>query len=363
MTASRMRACACDTASRLCVRTELCRDPHSPWPRPFAPRAPQQPRPPCSLASALLTGRVRLLHRAHCRLRPPAFPATSRPRRTGTAMKISRFLRAKGFCACQGLRRRGASMCLAISTPAVLPSVGRKTSAPRTCLTPLNTSPALLPCERFTAPPSRAARASLRAGAVRYAFTVTDFHRLPLAGLPRAHPSRHDRATRRSQQLHSPLDHGAVAVGTAIAGRPPHRSRRALLTHRAPTLDGDEEPLLWPRMQDARDWQVPVGDRLHSGPRQSMSLAAAHQRAMPGVRSCDAPECRDRGAAHRHSIVGHPSPQDLGKPFALPIDPHRGGVALSCSLISRSLVRMRLAIGFLPSTKPVPVPPGSRNNA
>jgi hypothetical protein len=35
-----------------------------------------------------------------------------------------------------------------------------------------------------------------------------------------------------------------VAVGTEIALRPPHRSRRALLTHRAPTLDGDEEPLL-----------------------------------------------------------------------------------------------------------------------
>jgi uroporphyrinogen-III synthase len=47
--------------------------------------------------------------------------------------------RAKGFCACQALRRRGVGMCLAISTPAVLPSVGRKTSAPRTCLTPLNT--------------------------------------------------------------------------------------------------------------------------------------------------------------------------------------------------------------------------------
>jgi hypothetical protein len=42
-----------------------------------------------------------------------------------------------------------------------------------------------------------------------------------------------------------------VAVGTEIALRPPHRSRRALLTLRAPTLDGDEEPLLWPRMQDA----------------------------------------------------------------------------------------------------------------
>jgi hypothetical protein len=33
-----------------------------------------------------------------------------------------------------------------------------------------------------------------------------------------------------------------VAVGTAIARRPPHRSRRALLTHRAPTSGHDVEP-------------------------------------------------------------------------------------------------------------------------
>jgi hypothetical protein len=59
----------------------------------------------------------------------------------------------------------------------------------------------------------------------------------------------------------------AVAVGTEISLRPPHRSRRALLTHRAPTLDGDEEPLFWPRVQDAWEWQVPVSDLLHSRPR------------------------------------------------------------------------------------------------
>jgi hypothetical protein len=56
-----------------------------------------------------------------------------------------------------------------------------------------------------------------------------------------------------------------VSQGTEITLRPPHRTRRALLTHRAPTLDGDEEPFLRPRMQDAWEWQVPVGDRLHSG--------------------------------------------------------------------------------------------------
>ena len=58
----------------------------------------------------------------------------------------------------------------------------------------------------------------------------------------------------------SPHIHGTdvpveeVAVGTEITLRPPHRTRRALLTHRAPTLDGDEEPLLRPRMQDAWEW-------------------------------------------------------------------------------------------------------------
>jgi hypothetical protein len=45
-----------------------------------------------------------------------------------------------------------------------------------------------LPCERFTSALADI-RASLGAGAVRYSFTVTDFHRLPLAGLP-AHPSQ-----------------------------------------------------------------------------------------------------------------------------------------------------------------------------
>jgi hypothetical protein len=44
-----------------------------------------------------------------------------------------------------------------------------------------------LPCERFTSALADT-HASLGASAVRYSFTVTDFHRLPFAGLP-AHPS------------------------------------------------------------------------------------------------------------------------------------------------------------------------------
>src|SRR5271154_3941829 len=78
-----------------------------------------------------------------------------------------------------------------------------------------------------------------------------------------------------------PLAPRAVAVGTEITLRPPHRSRRALLTHRAPALDGDEEPLLWPRMQDAWGRQGPASHRLHSPPRKSTPLAGTRHRAMP----------------------------------------------------------------------------------
>ena len=198
MTASRMRTCACDTASRLCVRAVLCSSAFS--------LAPPLRSTGSAAAKAALFARFRATSGRSdfsiglivgYGLRP----SRQRPGHDGRGRRWrSPGSRAKGFCACQGPRRRGASMCLAISTPAVLPSVGRKTSAPRTCLTPLNTSPAPSPVNASRLP-SRAARASLGAGAVRYAFTVTDFHRLPLAGLP-AHPSRHaprDRAYERAR--------------------------------------------------------------------------------------------------------------------------------------------------------------------
>jgi hypothetical protein len=39
-----------------------------------------------------------------------------------------------------------------------------------------------------------------------------------------------------------------VAVGTRISPRPPHRSRRALLTHRAPPLGFGVEAVAWQRV-------------------------------------------------------------------------------------------------------------------
>ena len=45
-----------------------------------------------------------------------------------------------------------------------------------------------------------------------------------------------------------------VAVGTAVASRPPHRSQRAGLPHWAPALGGGGESLLGPGVQDPRLW-------------------------------------------------------------------------------------------------------------
>ena len=44
----------------------------------------------------------------------------------------------------------------------------------------------------------------------------------------------------------------SVAVGTAVAGRPPHRSQRAELPHWAPALGDGGESLLGPGVQDSR---------------------------------------------------------------------------------------------------------------
>ena len=43
-------------------------------------------------------------------------------------------------------------------------------------------------------------------------------------------------------------EHGETALAQTAKLYPEHRSRRALLTHRAPALDGDEKPLFGPRM-------------------------------------------------------------------------------------------------------------------
>jgi hypothetical protein len=152
------RACACDTASRLCVRPMVCWSAFS-----LVPPLGSARRFVRRLHSYY--GRVRLLWPVHRRLRPPAFPARSLQ---NSARTVQRYpgSRPGGVSACQCLRRRGADLCLAIATWAVLPSAGRKASALRSWFSPLNGWPTLSPVNASLRPSRVAAHDS---GAVWFA--------------------------------------------------------------------------------------------------------------------------------------------------------------------------------------------------
>src|SRR5580765_4154060 len=74
---------------------------------------------------------------------------------------------------------------------------------------------------------------------------------------------------------------GMVAVGTLIAERPPHRSRRALLTHRALPSDGGVEAVArhWVSYADRRE--EAVGDANKTVPVETRGLASSPQRLQP----------------------------------------------------------------------------------
>src|ERR1700692_800047 len=96
-------------------------------------------------------GRVRLLHRTHWRLWLPAFPSTSQPRLAGTRWR-SPGSRAKGLCACQGLRRRGVDEHLANAMPTIWPSVGPENIGTPNLAYAAQYLACNIPCERFTSP-------------------------------------------------------------------------------------------------------------------------------------------------------------------------------------------------------------------
>src|SRR5216684_3262218 len=72
-----------------------------------------------------------------------------------------------------------------------------------------------------------------------------------------------------------------VAVGTRITPRPPHRSRRALLTHRAPPSGFGVEAVTWQRVYSS-DWRKEAGDELDEPlPAEARRLAAPLERCEP----------------------------------------------------------------------------------
>ena len=94
-------------------------------------------------------GQVRLLHPAHRRLRPPAFPTTSRPRRTGTAMEISRFPSKRLLRMPGSTTTRGQHVSCDIDTGCVAFCWTENISAPDLSYAAQYLACAL-PCERFT---------------------------------------------------------------------------------------------------------------------------------------------------------------------------------------------------------------------
>jgi hypothetical protein len=72
-----------------------------------------------------------------------------------------------------------------------------------------------------------------------------------------------------------------VAVGTRISPRPPHRSRRALLTHRAPPSGSGVEAVTRQRVYRS-DWRKETGDELDEPlPAEACRLAASLERCEP----------------------------------------------------------------------------------
>ena len=72
-----------------------------------------------------------------------------------------------------------------------------------------------------------------------------------------------------------------VAVGMPVTQHPPHRSRRALLTHRAPTSGSDVHAQVRVWMTNAGPWEPAVNESVHSFPVEAMALATTKQRLLP----------------------------------------------------------------------------------
>ena len=115
----------------------------------------------------------------------------------------------------------------------------------------------------------------------------------------------------------------AVAVGTGLSSmgsaRPPHRTRRAELPHRAPTSGPGVEPLGRPRMQDVSARQPAVRESGGPTPTRSVTLAPAPKRLVPVPDDLFA-VLLDGRAIGRDRVVVQVSLHHATQPFALLLD-------------------------------------------
>ena len=110
-----------------------------------------------------------------------------------------------------------------------------------------------------------------------------------------------------------------IAVGTALAGGPPHRSQRALLTHWAPPLGTTVEPLVGPGMSDAGLRYPGLSDGLHTRPVEACALASTPQRPIPEPYHLK-PEPAHRMSVGRHGVVREVATHHARQPCSLDRD-------------------------------------------
>src|SRR6059036_3110191 len=109
---------------------------------------------------------------------------------------------------------------------------------------------------------------------------------------------------------------GTIAVGTALAGGPPRRSQRALLTHWAPDLGAGVESLVGPGVRDAGGREPSVRVAAHPLPVEAVSLAAAPERPVPVPHELVA-EGHDLVDVAGHGVVGEVSSHHAREPASL----------------------------------------------
>jgi len=100
-----------------------------------------------------------------------------------------------------------------------------------------------------------------------------------------------------------------------VAPHPPHRSRRALLTHRAPASGSDVPAQVGIRLYDAGPGQPAVDEAVHSFPIEPMALAATKQRFIPKATHMVA-ECFQFPNVARYPIVAVMPEQNHTQPLS-----------------------------------------------
>src|ERR1019366_3469958 len=103
------------------------------------------------------------------------------------------------------------------------------------------------------------------------------------------------------------------------SGRPPHRSRRAVLPHRAPTSSVGAKAVERPWMLDSGRRQPAIRDVRHPSPIESMPLAPLAELAAPGADDLRA-DAVYGVAVGRDRVIREVSADDRAKPSTLLVD-------------------------------------------